>query len=192
MSTIVSLIDRRPRRSSVLCDPLGVRFPQLFRVTCDPARVDDPAGRALAGDGAWVAYTIGTPLSQIIKPLRPACTATPIQRLVPGRDWPSVVVRHHASYALATGYADAMTDAGIPETQLDIVFLENEIYTILVSHTPPVRRERSRMLRRRRPRGVRALGALCAARRRLSHGARRRPHEESTAWPTTYASTRSW
>jgi hypothetical protein len=128
MSTIVNLLDRRLRRSSVLCEPLGVRFPQIFRVTCDPVQVDDPAARTLAGSGSWVTYTLGTPLGQIVPPLRPACTAEPIDRLIPGRDWASVVVRHHPSHALATGYEDAMSDAGIPETQLDIVFLDGEVY----------------------------------------------------------------
>lgn len=141
MSTIVSLVDRRPRRSSVLCEPLGVRFPQIFRVTCDPARVKDPAARALAGNGSWVTYTLGTPLRQIVAPLRPACTAEPIDRLVPGRDCASVVVRHHPSHPLATGYEDAMTDAGISETQLDIVVLDGEIYTILTSDVPPFGQE---------------------------------------------------
>ena len=134
---VIDLQERRVHRSRVVCEPLGLRFPTLFRVTIDPSRILDPAARDLIGPGVPPTYTLGQPTAQILKPLRPGCTAVAIDRLDPAIDWLGVTVRHHTSHELAEMYCEAMFDAGLPETRADIVSLEAEIYTVLVHDRPP-------------------------------------------------------
>ena len=136
MSNVVSLTDRRPVRSGVVCTDLGLRFPQVFRVTVHPEALSDPAARRLIGPYPRVTYTLGRPLADIASLMRPGCRSEAIDRLDPEVDWLAVTIRHHADEARALAYLDAVTDAGLPETNAEVIHVDDEVYTIL-RHTCP-------------------------------------------------------